>query len=123
MIKAQELLNKTKIILENEGELDNVDKLSNDTILKDFVLPGLKNSKDVLSSIYSFQSRSRGGFLGKIKTLLQNKIILTVINVIERQSMKQQKFNELTYKAIEALVEENRIQKEKLHSLDIINKI
>ena len=43
----------------------------------------------------------------KLKSWLQNKIIFTTVNVIEKPSQKQQKFNELVYKALEILIKEN----------------
>jgi len=113
----EELMQNAKTVLENEGELSSADNLSTDQVLKEFILPGLKNSKDTLSSIYTFKSRNREGFFGRFKTFLQSKIIYTVINVIERPSMKQQKYNVLLYKAIENLVKENEELKAELSSL------
>lgn len=105
--KSKELLDKVNSLLKEEGIDNSVNDIDNSTLLKEYLLPGLKSSKDVLGSLYSFKSRERGGFIGKVKTKVQGLIINTVINVIEKQSMKQQKFNELTYKAIEALIKEN----------------
>lgn len=110
------LISKAEEILENEDPNFNKNDLTPEQMLKDFILPGLKNSKDTLASIYDFKSRDRSGFLGGLKTAFQNKIINTVINVIEKPSMKQQKFNELTYKAIEALIAENEELKRRLKS-------
>src|SRR5438445_293786 len=71
---SEELIQQAKITLEKEGELSSKTNITTEKALKEFILPGLKNSKDVLSSIYSFQSRSRMGIFGKIKTFIQNKI-------------------------------------------------
>lgn len=103
-----ELIKKVDNILEKEGRVN--DNLPEDPmeLLEKFILPGLKNSKDTLKSVYSFKSRERAGFFGKIKAKIQNKIINTVINVIERQSSQQQKFNDLVYKAIETLAMEKK---------------
>lgn len=109
-----DLVSKAEELLQNEDPNFNKKDMTSDQVLKEFILPGLKNSKDTLGSIYDFKSRSRSGFLGGLKTAFQNKIINTVINVIEKPSMKQQKFNELTYKAIEALIAENEELKKKL---------
>lgn len=105
---SEKIIKNVDTILEKEGRVN--DNLPTDPLelLEKFVLPGLKNSKDTLKSIYSFKSRERGGFFGKIKSKIQNKLINTVINVIERQSSQQQKFNDLTFKAIEMLVEEKK---------------
>lgn len=115
MLSSEEILEKTKKVLEDEGYEFGEEK-TNLEVLSEFILPGLKNSKDTLGSIYSLQTRPRGGILGKIKNKIQMKIVNTCINVIEKQSMKQQKFNELTYRAIERLIEENKELREKLNS-------
>ncbi len=112
---SKELLKKAESILENEGELNKKDYSPMQKV-DEFILPAMQASKDVLSPIYAFKSRGREGFLGKLKTMIQNKIIFTVINVIEKQSMKQQKFNELTFRAIEQLSEENKSLRKQLES-------
>lgn len=113
-INSQKLVSKAKKILDTEGE--TLPMLESSDELQEFVLPGMKNSKDTMASIY-FKSRDRKGLVGKIKTKIQTMIINTVINVIEKQSMKQQKFNTLTYKAIETLVEENTKLKEEIEKI------
>lgn len=112
---SDELMVKVNQYLENEGSVSK-QELSSTEVLDEFILPGLKASKDVLSTVYSFQVRNRTGFVGKAKNLLQTKIVNTIINVLEKTSMRQQKFNELTYRAIEALVAENQELKKKLSS-------
>jgi hypothetical protein len=112
---GKQLLKNAQNILKKEGA--TVTEVDNETTLKTYILPAMQSSKDILSTIYGFNSRNREGFLGKIKTKIQQKIIFTVINVIEKQSMRQQKFNELTYKAIEKLVEENENLKKEIESL------
>ncbi len=113
---SEEIVKNAEEILKNEDPNFDKEDMDNEQILNEFILPGLKNSKDTLSSIYDFRSRNRAGFLGRLKSMLQNKIINTVINVMEKPAMKQQKFNELTYKAIEALIKENEELKKKLQS-------
>jgi hypothetical protein len=115
MITEKELLEKVNNVLKEEGVDQNQD-LQSSEIIEEFILPGLKASKDTLQAIY-FQNHNRPGFLGKIKDFVQRKLINTTINVIEKQSMRQQKFNELTYRAIEKLAEENRGLREELDSL------
>lgn len=113
---SEEILKKVEEVLKEEGlEFDS--KMDNEKILNEFIIPGLQNSKNTLQSLYGFQGRARGGVIGKIKSLFQNKIINTCINVIEKQSIRQQKFNELTYKAIETLVDENKKLKEEVKRL------
>lgn len=116
MNNKDHILEKAKIILEKEGISLAEENKSPSEILRELILPGLDNSKDTLSAIY-FKSKHRSGFLGSIKTKIQSKIINTVINVVEKQSMKQQKFNNLLYKAIENLVIENDNLKKELESV------
>jgi hypothetical protein len=113
-ITESDLLQKAKSILESEGVELEGESLTDSQLLKDFILPGLKSSKEVLSSIYAFKPRKRGDFIGKFKSKIQEKIVNTVVNVMEKQSMKQQKFNELVYQAIEKLITENETLREQL---------
>lgn len=100
MKKEDKLIQNVNKILEEEG----VNMNSNNTEENlQYILKAMESSKDILSPLYSFKSRERGGLIGKIKTKIQNKIIFTVINVIEKQSQKQQKFNELVYRYIQEL--------------------
>lgn len=112
---SEQMLNTTNEILKEEGAWEDSDRTPEETMLN-FILPGLSSSKDTLSSIY-YKSRERGGFVGKFKTKIQSVIINTVINVVERQSMKQQKFNGLVYKAVETLQKENEELRAELSAL------
>ncbi len=114
-MNSKDLIKNAEEILVNEGV--DVSKKSDSETLKEYILPAMESSKDILSTIYAFNSRSREGFLGKIKTKIQQKIIFTVINVIEKQSMRQQKFNELTFRAVEKLIAENESLKKELEAL------
>lgn len=112
-MNSKDLINKAEELLKTEGV--SMEDKTNEETLREYILPAMESSKDILSSVYSFQSREREGLLGKIKTKIQQKIIFTVINVIEKQSMRQQKFNELTYRAVEKLIEENENLKKQLN--------
>lgn len=114
-MNSNELIKRAEEYLKEEG-VDLNEKTDEDT-LKEYILPAMESSKDILSSVYAFQSRSREGIPGKIKTYIQKKIIFTVINVIEKQSMRQQKFNELTYRAIQKLIAENENLKTEIKKL------
>lgn len=118
---SKELLKNAEAYLKNEG-IDLTKKTDSET-LKEYILPAMESSKDILSSIYAFQSRDREGFAGKIKTLIQRKIIFTVINVIEKQSMRQQKFNELTFRAVERLIAENDSLRKQVEELKSSNTL
>jgi hypothetical protein len=114
---SENILESVKDILKEEGV--SVDERLNDPIylLNEFIKPGLRSSKDTLSALYSFQTRDRNGLVGKFKSLIQMKMVNISISAMERQSMKQQKFNELTTKAIEILIEENMHMKAKLEKI------
>lgn len=108
----EELLKNLDEVLEEEG-LSNPD-LTNEEKLNDFILPSLEQSKATLANLYKFEPKNGKGILRKIKYKILSKIKNVTINVVERESMRQQRFNELTYQAIKILVEENEMLKEKI---------
>ncbi|GAB4284436.1 MAG: hypothetical protein Kow0081_1610 [Candidatus Dojkabacteria bacterium] len=69
-------------------------------LMEEFILPGLYNSKNTLGSLYKFVPKQKSGIFGKLKNKFLHKMKNIVINVVERESMRQQKFNELTYQSI-----------------------
>jgi hypothetical protein len=102
----QELIQRAEDILNDEGKLRNANQSIEETF-REFILPALRSSKDTLHTIYyKGFVRDRGGLFGGIRSKIQMKIVNTVISTIEKQSQKQQKFNELSYRSIELLVEE-----------------
>ncbi len=102
----QELIANAEKLLADEGKWKSGEQNLAEAF-RDFILPALKSSKDTLHTIYyKGFIRDRSGILGKIKTTIQMKIVNSVIATIEKQSQKQQKFNELTYRSIEILVDE-----------------
>lgn len=102
----EELIQRAEEILNDEGKLRSKDRSIEDTF-REFIIPALRSSKDTLHTIYyKGFVRDRGGILGSIKKKIQMKIVNSVISTIEKQSQKQQKFNELTFRSIELLVEE-----------------
>lgn len=108
LTKEEILIEKAKNILKNEGAEDINKTLSEEELLAEFILPGLANSKDIISSLYSAKTRTRTGVIGKIKGFIHQKLINIVINVLERPLVKQQKFNELAYKAISILQKKSK---------------
>jgi hypothetical protein len=105
-MKPEELIKNAQDVLKNEyGEID-VHKKEGIEFIKEYLISGMNNTKDILSPLYAYQTRQRLGFFGKLKSLIQNKIVFTAINVFERPGIKQQKFNELTYQTIVKLTEE-----------------
>jgi hypothetical protein len=112
---SKELLERAENYLKDINKFS--EKKDNHATLTEYILPAMEASKDTISSIYGFTTRKREGFFGKIKSLIQNKIVFTVINVIEKQSTKQQKFNELTFRAVENLIQENSELKSQIEAL------
>jgi hypothetical protein len=113
MDKASEsILQKVNKVLEEDGM--QVPELTPEQKLHEYILPGMQSAKATLASLYSYKPKQYSGILGSIKYKILNKLKHVVLNVVERESMRQQKFNELTTKAIEALLEENKMLKEKL---------
>lgn len=105
-MKKEDLIQRAEVILEKEGIVSESDKYTNIEFIEKYILPSLKNSKNTLSDILSFETRDRKGFVGKLKSFVLSKLKNIVINVVEKQSAKQQKFNELVFLAMEKLVEE-----------------
>ncbi len=101
-----ELIANAEKLLSEEGKLKSGEQ-STEEAFREFILPALKSSKDTLHTIYyKGFVKDRPSFFGKLKRMIQMKIVNSVIATIEKQSQKQQKFNELTYRSIEILVEE-----------------
>lgn len=118
-MEKDKLLKKVNNILEEEGS-SNTETYVNS--LDEFLLPGLSKTKDTMSHLYSFQPYPKGGLIGKLKNFILNKIKNIVVNILEKQSMRQQKFNDLTVKAIEELIKENKELKAKLSNFEIPNQ-
>ncbi|MDQ6984750.1 MAG: hypothetical protein Q9M91_08030 [Candidatus Dojkabacteria bacterium] len=107
------LLERVNKVLEDEGT-SVAAKKTNSEILSELIIPALENSKDTLSSLYSYEPPKRAGLISKAKRLFLTRIRNITFNIVEKQSMRQQKFNELTFKAIEALQKENEELREQL---------
>lgn len=103
---SEGLLNNVNQILTEEGSEDTNQYTDSLDILEKLILPGLKNSKNTMSSLYKYTPPQKGGILGKFKGMILIRLRNIVLNVVEAESMKQHKFNELTYKAIEELTAE-----------------
>jgi len=103
----EEILEKVNKFLKEEG-LDNWGDKTPEKLLEEFILPGLQNSKNTLASLYQYSPTDKAGFVGNLKNKILHKVKNITLNVMERQSMRQQKFNELAYQAILQLVEENK---------------
>src|SRR5688500_2884171 len=103
---STEILNNVNEVLANEGADTSNQYTDSLDILEKLILPGLKNSKNTMSSLYKYTPPQKGGILGKFKGMVLIRLRNIILNVVEGESMKQHKFNELTYKAIEELVAE-----------------
>ncbi len=112
----EEILEKVDKVLEEEGMDTSGLNLSNEEKLQKYILPSLEQARNTISNLYKYEPKKGSSILGKAKTTILNKLKNIVINVIERESMRQQKFNELTYQALIILVDENKELKKKLKS-------
>ncbi|MCA9386823.1 hypothetical protein KC669_02190 [Candidatus Dojkabacteria bacterium] len=110
MINKEEILKRIGELIEEEN-LNTKTELSTEELFMQFILPSLEQSKQTLSSLYKFEVKNYGGITGKIKSKILSKIKNIVINVVERESMRQQKFNELVYQTLLLLVDEKMAQK------------
>jgi len=100
-------------------ETTNLKKSTLD-ILEEDVLPVLKVNKNILENLYSWDyKKTNKGLAIKIKNYFKKIIKNIVINIIERVEIKQAKFNEITYNAIEILIKENRDLKKQIEELKI----
>ena len=105
--KSEELLEKVNELLKQEGA-NVASKKSASELLEEYILPGMMHSKSTLGSLYDYAPRNKSGFVGKLRNKVINKLKRITISTMEKPMIKQQKYNELLYKAIEALVEENK---------------
>jgi len=98
-------------------ETTNLKKSTFD-ILEEDVLPVLKVNKNILENLYSWDyKKTNKSLITKIKNYLKKIIKNIVINIIERIEIKQAKFNEITYTAIEILIKENRELKKQIEEI------
>jgi hypothetical protein len=80
----------------------NTDKLSA------YILPAMQHSKNIQSGLYSWEPPVGGGRWRQIKNWILLKCKSVVVNILERSFVRQQKYNELNYQALEIL--QQRIQ-------------
>ena len=111
---SKEILNKVDAVLEEEGLATNATDKSPMNLLEKFIVPGLYASKNTLGNLYKYVPKEKFGFLGKVKNRVIGRIKNIVLNVVERESMSQQKFNELTYQAVLNLTEEVKKLREQI---------
>jgi len=111
MDKDQLIANVKKFLKEKEGFDVDGSKVSGIDLIDKFLIPALRSSKDSLTALYDYFPKKRSGLLGKIK----NKIEILVSNMVksnlEKQSLRQQKFNDVVVQILEILTE---IEKKKL---------
>jgi hypothetical protein len=104
---SDELLKKVDEFLESEGTVSD-SNMTTAELLEEYILPAMKQSKSTLGSIYDYQPRNKSGFIGNLRNKAINKIKNVVVSTMEKPMIKQQKYNELLFKAVEALIEENK---------------
>jgi hypothetical protein len=104
-VKSQKLLENAKKIVESEG--NNISKdLSPLEKISKYLIPAMENSKDTLEVLYDYKPREKSGFVGKLKNKILNKIKNVTLSTIEKQAIRQQKYNDLVFQAIENLKKE-----------------
>lgn len=101
-MNTEQILKKAEELLAEEQrsipkDIDSYEKLSK------YILPALEKNKSTLASLYQFAPKTSSSFLGRIKAKILSKLRNITINVVERESMKQQKYNELVYQALTEL--------------------
>lgn len=106
---AEEIVQKIGNILEEE-QRSIPKEISSEEKLSKYILPALEKNKSTLANLYQYAPKTANGFLGRIKAKILLKLRNITINIVERESMRQQKFNELVY---QALLEMNRMREER----------
>lgn len=110
-----ELIQNLLIFLKEKEGIDLLkQEFSEVEMIEKFLLPALKNSKNSLQSLYSYEPTQRHGFIGKLKTYIEKKVSNMVKSNLERQSINQQKFNDVVAQILEYLlieVKENKVKK------------
>jgi hypothetical protein len=110
---GEEILASTNEALKAEGISINEYSSPLEEVQK-FLLPSMQNAKNTLAALYKFVPKQKFGVVGKLKNLILARLKNITLNVVERESMKQQKFNELTYQSIQNLTKEIEELKRKL---------
>lgn len=100
-----DLVNNAKKILEQEG-LNMSDDLTAMEKIEKYLIPAMQNSKDTLEVLYDYKPREKSGFIGKIKNLIINKVKNISLATIEKQAIRQQKYNDLVFQVLENLKKE-----------------
>ena len=112
---SQEILDNVDELLADEGmAVDSGDKGSR---LETHILPVLEKSRDIQSYLYSYEPPHAKGSVRNLKNTFLSKMRNIIINVMERVTMRQQKFNELTYQALVELQKENQELREQVSKL------
>ena len=107
----ERLLEKVNNVLKEEQV--NFSNIPNDEKLNSYIIPSLEQSKNTLSNLYKYEPIGKGVFR-KLKVMIFSKLKNIVINIVEKESTRQQKFNELAFQAICLIAEENKELKKKL---------
>lgn len=105
---SEEIIKKIEMMLEEE-QRSIPKEISSEEKLTKYILPALEKNKSTLANLYQYAPKTAQGIFGKLKAKILLKLRNVTINTVERESMRQQKFNELVYQAI---VEMNKIRDE-----------
>lgn len=112
---SKTLLKNVDSILEAEGV--QLDDLSTQEKLQEFVFPGIENAKSTLSSLHKYKPQTGKSIPQKIKSYILMKIRNIVVNTVEAESMRQQKYNDMVYQALLLMHEENQVLRSKISEL------
>jgi DNA primase large subunit len=117
MTDKTEFLKKLDDYLTDHG-LSASEYLDTKAKLDQYGLPALAATKSILNDIYSYRPPTGDGILRKVKNKIINLIRNVSISTIELSTIKQNKFNELTYQFIDMLVAENKELRERITKLE-----
>ena len=110
--ESQAILENAKKMLKAEGI--TTDSSEPDNKLEQHILPVLEKSRDIQSYLYSYEPPHASGIVRKAKNFVLTKFRNIIVNVMERVTMRQQKYNELLYQAIIELQRENAELKDQI---------
>lgn len=104
-LSSEEILAKTRELLKNEGY--DLEDGSTEDRLEKLIIPALAASRNVQGALYSYEPAYGSSPVRKLKNFILGKLRNITVAVVEKAIMRQQKVNELTYRAILELQQEN----------------
>lgn len=91
----------------NEEELGGMRREDDpDVLIREYVLPALESSKNVLADLYHDIHGGSGPF-ARIKRIIITKVANISRNTMERSMISQQRYNDMVYTLLKYLYEKN----------------